>query len=171
MEITKISYFNKFISNEEKEQIVKNLSIRNISSSKLMYILGKSNINIACIIKDSYGREIIVSSFGVAEINKENLYSDKLDSCDGGLVSCGIYEKNPSLLCEKNYENFDIVVFYKTNLITCGKNMTGYYILEDTNLDIDMAINDCDSDIFQEEIEKYDDSKKIFIPEIKFIEE
>lgn len=169
MKIMKIlkSDKNKF-TNEEQ---VKKLLAKGISSKILMNILAEHGLNIACIIQDKNDRRIIISSFGVAQLNTKNIYADRLDSCDGGLVSCGLYEKNPSLLTEENYGKFDFVVLYYTDLITCGKNMTGYRILASTNVDMDMAISDGDSEAFQIEIDRYDSSKITYIPEIKFIEE
>lgn len=133
------------------------------SSLELMSILAKDKISIGFIIKDAYDREILISSFGVGTLGwfttkRENL----LNYMDGGILSCGLYDEDPTTI---DLDNFDILITLSAGLFIMNNEENAYIIVSETEIELDIAIEDLDEDIFKEKLEEAD---KIIIPMLTF---
>lgn len=159
----------EIIKNNKKTEIDVNGLFSKIPSSKdLLLTLMKTGVNIAFMIKDFNDRSIVISAGGVYQYNMSyGQKSSNLDALDGGLVSCGVYED----FLDRDENIFDYIVVCDVDLITCGKDMTGYVLIENIPSDIDLAIEDCDEEEFESYIDSLTESEYIYIPALSLINE
>lgn len=128
----------------------------------LMKIAVNEHILIGVVYSDKNERHILVSPFGVRQVD-DSYTAQWMDRLDLGIAPCGAYRYIDVV---KN-ETFDYVVYYEmVEAIVSGKNMIGYHLLDGTTFEFDVAVDAKDRELFDEE--KTKSEVDIYIKSIDF---
>ncbi len=126
----------------------------------LMKIAVNEHILIGVVYSDKYERHILVSPFGVRQIDY-SYTAELVDGLDLGIAPCGAY------IDVVRNETFDFMVYYEpVEAIVSGKNMIGYHLLDGTTFEFDVAVAVKDRELFDEE--KTKSEVDIYIKRIDF---
>lgn len=133
----------KNIDYDKAREIVNGLSIQ-----KLMELNIMDNLYIGVRFTDAFDRELLFTPFGAVQTDMGSM---KVDNMDGGLVSCGIFDLDVTMMA---YQNFDVLIEVSVDLIST--NDDGYLIIDDTSYDLDISIEYPDREVFKQEMKKCD---------------